>query len=79
MLKLDDIISFSEQIIYGYTQTWGRSWTQREIDGFYYNDYMNHRFQLALGRARKNRQWQQEPPQPCRWTDANAKELLISP
>lgn len=79
MLKPDDVISFSEQIIFGSKQTWGKFWTQRDIDGFYYNEFMNQTFQLALGEARRNRQGHQEPPHPCRWDDTNAQELFITP
>ena len=48
MANADEIIAFAEMIIFGLSEPGGATWTQREIDGFCYNEYLNQPLQLAL-------------------------------
>ena len=79
MLKLEDIISFSEQIIYGSKQSWGKYWTHREIDGFFYNQFLNLPLQTAIQEARKQRLNREEAPYPCHWSSPEAEVLFVEP
>jgi hypothetical protein len=47
-------------------------WTQRQIDGFFYNEFINDAVNDALRKLRKLVLLQEEPPYPCRgdYTDA---------
>ena len=48
MANADGILAFAEIIIFGLSKPGGATWTQREIDGFFYNEYLNQPLQLAL-------------------------------
>ena len=48
MANADEIFAFAEMIIFGLSEPGGATWTQREIDGFFYNEYLNQPLQLAL-------------------------------
>ena len=75
MLKPDDIISFSNQLLYGFQQPWGKSWTQTEIEGFFYNDYLNTPLQNALKEARTAHLGCEEPPCQYRWDGKHARRV----
>ena len=48
MANADKIFAFAEMIVFGLSKLGGATWTQREIDGFFYNEYLNQPLQLAL-------------------------------
>ena len=48
MANADEIFSFAEMIVFGLSKPGGATWTLREIDGFFYNEYLNQPLQLAL-------------------------------
>lgn len=79
MLPPDDIISFSKQIIYGLNTSWGKSWAQREIDGLFYNEYLNDPLQLAFKEARLARLGREDPPFPYRWDGPDAQGIFFRP
>ena len=79
LLKPDEIISFSEQLIYGSKQSWGKSWTQREIDGFFYNRFLNPSLQAAIEYAQVYLLGGDAPPYPCQWNNPDAEKSFVRP
>ena len=75
----DTILSFADVVVHGYEQYWGRKWTTREIDGLFYNEFLNESFQEGLRQLRKEHFGQEAPPQPCRWDGPGADKVLIPP
>ena len=65
MLRTDEVLSFAESIIYGYTQDWGESFTQREVDGFFYNQFLNAPLLSAIREARNLGLGREDVPYPC--------------
>ena len=77
--KAEDVISFARLIFHGSEQSWGRSWHQREIDGFFYNRFLNHDLQTAIREARVNSWGREDAPYPCQWNDETAKSQFVKP
>ena len=48
MANADKIFAFAEMIVFELSKPGGATWTQREIDGFFYNESLNQPLQLAL-------------------------------
>jgi len=71
----DDILSFAEMLIYGTSEPWGQFWTQSEIDGFFYNEFIPYlglpfsQVKHILRSIRTRFLGQTEPPNPHRWDD----------
>ncbi len=76
---VEDVISFARLILYGSSQEWGKSWTQREIDGFFYNRFLNPPLQAAIRKARRRSLGHENPPYPCDWRSPEAPELMVEP
>ena len=55
------------------------AWSQREIDGFFYNRFLNGPLNLALTEARRIRMGCEDPPYPCQWNDPIAQNLFFGP
>lgn len=75
----DNILSFAGMLIFGLQQDWGKLWTQREIDGFFFNQYENDNFQHALVHVRRRFLDQDLPPYPSRWNDLGADAVFSIP
>ena len=76
---VDDVISFSRLILHGSSQNWGGIWTQREIDGFFYNQFLNLPLHSDIRQARRQSLGQENPPYPCDWMSPEAQESMIEP
>lgn len=57
----EDILSFSNMVSYGLSCPFGKAWTTREIDGLYYNQFLNPKFHDALRNIRQRYKGQAEP------------------
>lgn len=79
MTTADDIFEFAETILFGLGTPVGKTWSQREIDGFFYNQFLNRPLHLSLREARRIRMGHEEPPYPCQWNDPNAPSLFLGP
>ena len=72
-----NIWTFAESIFFGSQRNWGRSWTQIEIDGFFFNHFLNPDLQAALSGIRE--ELFGDTPFPCQWNDPDAQKLFVSP
>ena len=63
----DEILIFATQIAFALSQPWGKNWTPREIDGCFYNHYLNPKIQEALRNIRRRHLGQEGPPWPGRF------------
>ena len=79
MANADKIFAFAEMIVFGLSKPGGATWTQREIDGFFYNEYLNQPLQLALKEFRGDHFGREDPPYPCAWNDSRAGDLMSPP
>lgn len=77
--KTEDVISFARLILYGSEQSWGRSWHQREIDGLFYNHFLNPDFQTTIQGARIRSFGQEDAPYPCQWNSESAESEFVQP
>jgi len=79
MANADKIFAFAEMIVFGLSKPGVATWTQREIDGFFYNEYLNQPLQLALKEFRGDHFGREDPPYPCAWNDSRAGDLMSPP
>ena len=79
MANADDIFTFAKMILFGLSEPDGEEWAQREIDGFFYNEFLNPPLQLALKEARRIRMGREDPPYPCRWNETGAQDMFLPP
>lgn len=77
--SVEDIFSFARLILFGYGQEWGSGWTQVEVDGFFFNQFLNQPLQDSLREARGILFQTEDPPFPCQWNDVDANKKLIGP
>ena len=74
----EDILSFSKMVSYGLSCTFGKAWTTREMDGLFYNQFLNPKLQYALRNIRQRYIRQAEPPYPWQWdSEAPRKEVVF--
>ena len=76
---VEDILSFARLILFGQNQEWGADWTQVEVDGFFFNQFLNQPLQDSLREARGILFQTEDPPFPCQWNDVDANKKLIRP
>ena len=77
--SVEDILSFARLILFGQNQEWGADWTQVEVDGFFFNQFLNQPLQDTLREARGILFQTEDPPFPCQWNDVDANKKLIRP
>ena len=77
--KAEEVILFAKLILYGSEQTWSGAWTQREIDGFFYNQFLNDALQTAIREARLHSFGQEDAPYPCQWDSESAESEFVQP
>ncbi|MFQ6026810.1 MAG: hypothetical protein ACE5Q6_04760 [Dehalococcoidia bacterium] len=75
----DNVLSFALMILYGCQQSYAKFWTQREIDGFFFNQFLNPELQQELRRQRRMIFGQEASLLPCRWDEPNARSILMPP
>ena len=76
----EDILCFAQMIAWGSHQPWGENWRVREIDGFFYLEFVNPDFkrELVLERMKVSPNLEGKPPYPCRWdADENPSEYVL--
>jgi hypothetical protein len=66
-ISSDEILSFAKQVAFALSQSWGKNWTSREVDGCFYNHYLNPKLQHALRNIRLRHLGQEGPPLPSRF------------
>ena len=74
-----EVISFARLILYGSEQSWGGSWHQLEIDGFFYNRFLNAGLETAIREARIHSFGQEDAPYPCQWDSESAESEFVQP
>jgi hypothetical protein len=73
----EDFLSFARMVMHAHQQDWGQIWTQREIDGLFYNQFLNPSFQQSLLHVRRRFLNSDDPPYPCLWDSEGADGILI--
>ena len=74
-----DILVFAKTVMYGGTQVWGKHWSQRSIDGIFFNRYLNEDFVQALRETRLRFLGSEAPPFPANWDDDTADQTFPPP